>query len=107
MANAAIGPVSVGDRGQAYRAPGGDARRAIPGPRALPLLDWIGNTIPILRDPIVQMLNLQERYGDIVSLGHRKTAPILVFSPEYNHQLLTKPDVFYNLDVNSEQSLIQ
>src|SRR5205814_9518194 len=53
------------------------------------------------------MLKLQEQYGDIVSLGRRKTAPILVFSPEYNHQLLTNPDIFYNLDVNSEQSPIQ
>src|SRR5438045_1763856 len=108
VAHTAIGSIGVGgDRDEAYRAPGGDTRRAIPGPHSLPLLDWIGNTVPILQDPVVQMLELQKRYGDIVSLGRRRAAPILVFSPEYNHYLLSNPDIFYNLDVNSEQSPIQ
>src|SRR5262245_57990969 len=78
-----------------------------PGPRTLPALDWIGNVLCILRDPVVHLLKLQAKYGDIVVLGRRKSAPVVIFSPEYNHQVLTHPEIFYNLDVNSPDSPIQ
>jgi hypothetical protein len=42
-----------------------------------------------------------------VVLGRRKHAPVVVFSPEYNHQILTHPDILYSLDVNSPDSPIQ
>ncbi len=82
-------------------------RPIVPGPQALPVLDWFLNALLILRDPVVNLLDLQKKYGDIVAVGRRKSAPIVVFSPEYNHQLLTNPDIFYNLDVNSTDSPIQ
>src|SRR6478672_11079036 len=92
---------------EASKVGGEEADRRPPGPRALPGLDWVGNAIPVLRDPVIRMLELQEKYGDIVALGRRKGAPILVFSPEYNHQILTHPEIFYNLDVNSPDAPIQ
>src|SRR5207249_6449679 len=81
-------------------------RSSIPGPRT-PLVGWQVRLIPILRDPVVGMLNLQRRYGNIVAFGQSPSAPVLVFGPEYNHQLLANPDLFYNLDVNSSVSPIR
>src|SRR5690242_13256512 len=82
------------------------ARTPIPGPPTPPLVGWKAHVIPILRDPVLSMLRLQHKYGDIVALGQNATAPILVFAPEYNHQLLSNPGVFYTLDTNNSDSLI-
>jgi cytochrome P450 len=91
-----------------FVSPAGEAaRRRPPGPPAVPGLDWIGNVLPVLRDPVVRLLELQQKYGDIIAMGKRKSAPIVVFSPEYNHQILSQPEVFYNLDVNSPDAPIQ
>src|SRR5690348_9531506 len=59
-------------------------RSHIPGPRT-PLVGWQVRLVPILRDPVVSMLNLQRRYGNIVTFGQSPAAPVLVFGPEYNH----------------------
>src|SRR6478609_7644152 len=63
------------------RVPGG--RAPIPGPQGLPVLDWRTHVLPLLVDPVAGMLKLQERYGDIVSLGRSHDAPVIVFAPEY------------------------
>ncbi len=84
----------------------GSARPRIPGPDSPPLIGWRARVIGLLRDPILGMLRLQSRYGDIVALGHEADSPILVFAPEHNHLLLTNPDLFYNLDTSSPDSLI-
>jgi cytochrome P450 len=81
-------------------------RSSIPGPRT-PLIGWQVRLIPFLRDPVVGMLELQRRYGNIVAFGQSPSAPLLVFGPEYNHQLLANSALFYNLDVNSSVSPIR
>lgn len=87
------------------RVPGvGEGR--IPGPREWPLLGWRGNFLPLLRDPIGHMLRLREAYGDVVSLGRADTEYIFVFSPEYNHQVLSDQDLFYNGEINAPGSLV-
>ncbi|MFL5732803.1 MAG: cytochrome P450 [Chloroflexia bacterium] len=84
----------------------GTSRSAIPGPRP-PLIGWQARLLPILRDPVLGMLKLRQRYGDIVAFGQSPAAPVLIFGPEYNHQVLTNPALFYNLDVNSGVAPIQ
>jgi cytochrome P450 len=81
-------------------------RSSIPGPRT-PLIGWQARLVPVLRDPVVGMLKLQRRYGDIVAFGQSPAAPVLIFGPKYNHQLLTNPGLFYNLDVNSSVAPIR
>jgi cytochrome P450 len=85
----------------------GRPRRAIPGPPAPPLLGWRATAVRILRDPVVHLLRLQRRYGDIVSLGHERSAPVCVFAPVYNRQLLTDTTLFYSLDVSDSASPIR
>ena len=80
----------------------------LPGPRLSPMLGWWPNVLPMLRDPAISMLHLWYRYGDAVSLGNYRDAPILiVFSPEYNRYVLTNNDIFYSLDVNSGDALFK
>lgn len=81
--------------------------KAIPGLPSLPLLGWRANVIGLLRDPVMSMLRLHRAYGDIVALGHERSAPICVFSPEYNHYILTNTDLFYSLDVNDSSAPIR
>src|SRR6476620_1538115 len=75
-------PVPVGDEAgihtHAALAAGeasGRGRSSIPGPRT-PLIGWQARLIPILRDPVVGMLELQRRYGDIVAFGQNPSAPV-------------------------------
>lgn len=82
-------------------------RLRIPGPRVLPGIGWYLHTLPMLRDPVMCMIRLRERYGDIVALGRHKRAPVVVFSPEYNHQVMSNPNLFYCLDTTSKDSPIR
>lgn len=101
------------DQKRAHSAPASEpartkkGRRDIPGPRSVPLAGWWPVVLPMLRDPAMNMLRLWRAYGDVVALGQRKSAPVMVFSPEYNRQLLTHNDVFHSLDVNSGNALIK
>ncbi len=89
----------------AWAAPTQEKPRAkVPSLRAGPALDWRLRMLPLLRDPVVSMLRLQRDYGDIVALGTQGSAPVLIFSPDFNRQLLTNPHLFYSLDVNSSDS---
>ncbi len=79
----------------------------IPGPRPWPMLGWRGHLPQLLRDPAVQLRHLQQTYGDIVSLGPAPGAPVIVFAPEYNHQLLSNPGLFYSFDTSDSASPAQ
>src|SRR4051812_1286142 len=81
-------------------APVSRNRAGIPGPSSPPLLDWRFHLLPLLIDPVVGMLKLQSRYGDVIALGRNDSAPVLMLSPEYTHQLLTNTSLFYSFDVN-------
>ena len=61
----------------------------------------------MLRDPAISMLRLWREYGDAVSLGTARGAPIMVFSPEYNHFVLTHNEIFHSLDVNSGDATLK
>jgi cytochrome P450 len=52
------------------------------------------------------LLKLQEKFGDVVSLGPDKGAPVIIFGPKYNHQVMSDPNLFYCLDTSSKESLI-
>jgi cytochrome P450 len=73
----------------------------IPGPPPVPLLGWRANLIPALRDPVVVLRELYWRYGPIVSLPRGATRFLFAFSPEFNRQILSNTDLFYNGDVDS------
>ena len=83
-----------------------ERRAAPPGPGGLPGLDWWGNALSRLRDPVVGMLGLQTQYGDIVALGRRPDAPILTFAPAGNHLLLTNTSLFHSFDANGSGAVI-
>ncbi|MEO8287938.1 MAG: cytochrome P450 [Chloroflexota bacterium] len=91
--------------------PGGtrhaDGRPQMPGPPTLPGAGWYAYALPRLKDPVLTLLELQAKYGDIVSLGRNKAAPILVFGPENNHTIMSNPDLFYCLDTSSKDSPIR
>lgn len=80
---------------------------AMPGPRPMPVLGWRGNLLPILRDPAVRLRRLQQSYGDIIALARDDNKHVFVFSPEYNHQLLSNQHLFYSLDSQSSDSPIR
>jgi cytochrome P450 len=61
----------------------------------------------MLRDPAISMLRLWRDYGDAVSLGTARGAPIMVFSPEYNRFVLTHNEIFHSLDVNSGEAMFK
>ena len=79
----------------------------IPGPRPWPVLGWRGHLPGLLRDPAVQLRRLQQTYGDIVRLGAAPGAPVIVFAPEHNHQLLSNPGLFYSFDTSDSASPAQ
>ncbi len=82
-------------------------KRDIPGPPSMPVVGWWSIVLPMLRDPALNMIRLWRTYGDIVSLGPQKSAPIMVFSPDLNRYILTNNDIFHSLDVNSGKALIK
>ncbi len=83
------------------------SRRAIPSLRPVPLLGWRATALRLLRDPVLTLLRLQQRYGDIVALGPEPDAPVCTFAPAYHRQLLTDTTLFYNLDVTDSAAAIR
>lgn len=77
------------------------ATQALPGPRTLPVLGWRANLLPLLQNPIGHMRRLWRTYGDVVTLAEGHTNFVFVFSPQYNHQILSDPAHFYNGDGRS------
>src|SRR6476661_9660259 len=77
------------------------SRLPIPGPPPTPLLGWRADFLGAFRDPVVRLRDLYWRYGPIVSLPRGADRFLFVFSPEYNRQVLSDTDLFYNGDVDS------
>lgn len=98
---------TVDTRTRGRRQTQADASPTIPGPPSAPLLGWRATVISLLRDPALRLLRLQQRYGDVVSLGREKGAPVCVFAAEYNHQVLTDTTLFYSLDVSDSAAPVR
>src|SRR4051812_47210289 len=81
--------------------------REIPGPSGKPFLGWRGNILTLLQRPLEYMEWLQRTYGDVVTLEKGSTEFVFVFSPEYNHQILSDQTKFYNGAVNAPGSPIK
>ncbi len=79
----------------------------IPGPPATPMLGWRGNMLPLLREPVGYMLWLHRTYGDVVTMARGSNDFVFVFSPEYNHQLLSNQSLFYNGEINAPGSVVK
>jgi cytochrome P450 len=82
------------------------SRRQMPGPKTRTRLGWYIYALSRINDPVMALLKLQEKYGDVVSLGPDKGAPVIIFGPKYNHQVMSDPNLFYCLDTSSKESLI-
>ncbi len=61
----------------------------------MPLLGHRGNLIRYFQDPIGSMRSYYAAYGPAVALSHGSTQWIHLFGPEYNHYVLTNPDLFH------------
>ncbi|MCG8348511.1 MAG: cytochrome P450 [Chloroflexales bacterium] len=66
----------------------------LPGPRSVPILGRTGNTIQFFRDPIAYLRHSYQTYGDLVGLIEGDKLGVFAFGPEYNHYILTNPDLF-------------
>lgn len=82
------------------------AYSVIPGPKALSVLGWRGNILPLLHSPVKYMLWLYREYGAVVTFARGDNSFVFVFSPEYNHQVLSDPTLFYNGEINAPGSII-
>lgn len=69
-------------------------QRAIPGPRALPLIGGKVNLIRFFRDPFRTLRRLHSTYGDVVALAQGDPSFVFAFGPALNHQLLAQPELF-------------
>src|SRR4051794_2595042 len=74
---------------------------AIPGPGVIPGLGWRTNFIPLLRNPIPYMQQLQQTYGDVVALSQAAPAFLFIFGADAHRQVLSDPAHFYNGDVRT------
>lgn len=75
------------------------AHHLLPTLRSVPLLGWRATVLRLLRDPVLHLLRLQQRYGAIVALGAERGAPVCTFDPTFNRHVLTDTSLFYSLDV--------
>jgi len=82
------------------------SRKQMPGPRTMPHIGWYIYALTRINDPVMGLLKLQEEYGDIVSLGPDKGAPVIVFGPKYNREVMSNPGDFYCLDSTNKEALI-
>lgn len=67
----------------------------IPGPPPMPLLGRRGNFLRYFRDPIAAMRTYHATYGSVVAFIQGSPEWVFAFGPEYNHQILSNPDVFH------------
>lgn len=71
-------------------------QRAIPGPRALPVLGGKVNLLRFFFNPFRTMRQLHSTYGDVVALAQGDPSFVFAFGPALNHQLLAQPELFTN-----------
>ena len=53
---------------------------SVPGRKPVPILGWRGNVLRYFRNPIAYLMDLHQRYGDVVCLVEGGNQPI-VFRP--------------------------
>lgn len=68
----------------------------IPGPSPAPVLGWLPWLVRFALDPLASLESLRKQYGDIVRLGIKNYAALVIFDPEYNRQILRDPSMFYS-----------
>jgi len=68
----------------------------IPGPPAMPLVGWRGNLLRFGADPLGYVCRLHRSYGELVAFIQDRPGWMFAFGPEYNHLLLSNPDLFYS-----------
>src|SRR5689334_15490372 len=73
----------------------------MPGPWGLPGVGPMINAVGVVRDPMVTMQRLYQRYGPLVTLARGTRRTIFVFSPELNRQVLGSADGFNTLNASS------
>jgi cytochrome P450 len=71
-------------------------QRAIPGPRALPLVGGKVNLVRFFCNPFRTLRHLHRTYGDVVALAQGDLSFVFAFGPALNHQLLAQPELFTN-----------
>jgi cytochrome P450 len=69
-------------------------KHPIPGPHALPLLDWRANLIKVYMNPFTYLPWLHQTYGDVVALSQGHPRYVCAFGSEMNFRLLANPDLF-------------
>jgi cytochrome P450 len=74
--------------------------KEIPGPSPLPLLGWLPWLVRFAFEPLASLERLHSQYGDILRLGSRDYPAIMVFHPNYNHQILRDPSRFYSYSLD-------
>ncbi len=72
----------------------------IPGPSPTPVLGWLPWLVRFAFDPLASLESLRKQYGDIVRLGIKNYAAIMVFDPDYNRQILRDPSKFYSYNTD-------
>ena len=72
----------------------------IPGPLPAPVLGWLPWLVRFARDPLASLEGLRKQYGDIVRLGIKNYAAIVIFDPDYNRQILRDPSLFYSYNTD-------
>jgi cytochrome P450 len=72
--------------------------RIIPGPKPTPILNWRGNYLRFMRDPVRYLYHLRKDYGALcgfVEMADYSRASITTFSPEYNQRILSDTNLFH------------
>ena len=62
----------------------------------MPLLGWRGNLLRFSADPLGYVRCLHRGYGELVAFIQDRPGWMFAFGPEYNHLLLSNPDLFYS-----------
>lgn len=68
---------------------------AIPGPRGLPGIGWLGNVTRFYRDPIGYLRQMHRQHGEVVAIAHDDARYVFVFGPQYVRALLTNLEDFH------------
>ena len=69
----------------------------LPGPMAMPLLGWRGNSIRFLRDPLRYLQRSYQTYGPLSALVRDDPRNVFAIGPDYNHQLLSDARLFHTI----------
>lgn len=73
----------------------------VPGPQFVPGIGLLFNSIRFMRNAEVVMQKLFRNYGEVVGLTRGSNRFVFIFSPKYNHQVLSNTELFRNGDFKS------